>query len=252
MVSTSCLVNLATITCGPHFKHGLECWALNSHPTSGKSWSNYDTTSYLTVKLLKSKSAGVSVRFTLSLKGSRTLPVLDRHSCVYNALIFCNSASTAAVLLARERKVPCWTWSVAEMPGKDTSVIGFGSVSVSKQTLWRLCWTCGRRQLSFDLLPMERQKNRYLYLQSKDLTSMVALYQANLSFIWSATRVKYLYSHSSQAHTWIKLNERTPVGKMHGLSNTYSHFVDFGTHLLSVSLRSCLPQLDRLWLLHLV
>ena len=31
-----------------------------------------------------------------------------------------------------------------------------------------------------------------LYLQSEDLTSMVALYQANLSFIWSATRVKYL------------------------------------------------------------
>ena len=28
---------------------------------------------------------------------------------------------------------------------------------------------------------------------------MVALYQANLSFIWSATRVKYLYSYSSQA-----------------------------------------------------
>ena len=84
----------------------------------GKNWSITIQHPYLTAKLLKSKSAGVSERFALSLKGSRTLPVLDRHSWVYKALIFCSSASTAAVLLARERKVPCWTWSVAEMPGK--------------------------------------------------------------------------------------------------------------------------------------
>ena len=66
---------------------------------------------------------------------------------------------------------------------------------------------------------------------------MVALYQASLSFIWSATRAKYLYSSQAYINKDSKQDERTPEGKMHGLSNTYSHFGDSGTRLLFVSRR---------------
>jgi hypothetical protein len=43
------------------------------------------------------------------------LPVFERQSCVYSALIFFSSASSAAVLLANEIKVACCACSVAEM-----------------------------------------------------------------------------------------------------------------------------------------
>jgi len=65
------------------------------------------STCHLTFRLLSPKSPGVSGAFTTSLNGSRTLPVLARQSWVYRLLIFCNSASTAAVLLASARNIEC-------------------------------------------------------------------------------------------------------------------------------------------------
>lgn len=50
-----------------------------------------------------------------SLKGSRILPVFARQSCVYRALIFCSSPSSAAVLLARAMNDECWASKVEVM-----------------------------------------------------------------------------------------------------------------------------------------
>jgi len=69
---------------------------------------------YRTFKPLRPKSPVLSDDL-LASKGSRTLPVFARQSCVNKALIFCSSASTAAVLLARAMKVACWAWRVVEM-----------------------------------------------------------------------------------------------------------------------------------------
>lgn len=43
------------------------------------------------------------------------LPVFERQSWVYSVLIFCSSASRAAVLLAKEMKVACCACKVVEM-----------------------------------------------------------------------------------------------------------------------------------------
>lgn len=76
--------------------------ALKSGWKQCQLWLRY----YFTLRLFIPKS--LPSEFLSSwLKGSLTLPVFARHSCVYKTLIFCNSVSKAAVLLANARNVVC-------------------------------------------------------------------------------------------------------------------------------------------------
>lgn len=113
----------------------LGYWLNHWHPMQSFQWKiNRNPTTKSTSQVTRNNSIPKSPPppRSRSLKGSLILPVFARQSWVYSALTFCNSASTAAVLAARDTKMACWVCKVEDITKKCRRETGRGSFKFSE------------------------------------------------------------------------------------------------------------------------